>query len=104
VLVCGANLHLMQGLVAGLGARGIKPRLEITPGQCCVVFRPGRKVRAWRSLGSIPTGTPLDRERASRDVRGALEHRLGGLTAADPGTPSTRRRRCAQRRARRRRR
>src|SRR6266566_4423185 len=32
VLVCGANLHLMQGVLAGLGARGIKPRLEITPG------------------------------------------------------------------------
>lgn len=45
-LVCDANLHLMQGLVAGLGTPGIKPRPEIQPGQCCVVFGPGRKVPA----------------------------------------------------------
>jgi predicted ArsR family transcriptional regulator len=42
-LVCDANLHLMRGLVAGLGLYGIRPRQELKPGQCCVAFRMVRK-------------------------------------------------------------
>lgn len=42
-LVCDANVHLMRGLVAGLGLRGIKARQELKPGQCCVALRMVRK-------------------------------------------------------------
>lgn len=48
-LVCGANLCLMEGLVAGLGVTGIKASLDPLPGQCCVSFRPGRKGRVRRA-------------------------------------------------------
>ncbi len=37
-LVCGMNLSLAQGLLAGLGARGLEARLEPQPGMCCVAF------------------------------------------------------------------
>lgn len=35
-LVCGMNVHLMRGLIRGLGARGVKARLDPSPGRCCV--------------------------------------------------------------------
>jgi predicted ArsR family transcriptional regulator len=44
-IVCGMNLALIKGLVAGLGASGLHPALEPQPGWCCVV---------------IGTGTPSD--------------------------------------------
>jgi predicted ArsR family transcriptional regulator len=39
-LVCGMNLHVMQGLRSALsvGERDLQPRLEPEPGQCCVKF------------------------------------------------------------------
>ena len=37
-LVCGMNLALAQGLVAGLGAAGVSVRLDPMPGTCCVAF------------------------------------------------------------------
>jgi predicted ArsR family transcriptional regulator len=39
-LVCGMNLHLMQGVrsVLDVGERSLVPRLEPEPGQCCVKF------------------------------------------------------------------
>ncbi|HEV8624169.1 MAG TPA: transcriptional regulator [Acidimicrobiia bacterium] len=37
-LVCGMNLSLARGLLAGLGARGLEARLESQPGMCCVAF------------------------------------------------------------------
>jgi hypothetical protein len=39
-LVCGMNLHLMEGIRDGLGPddRTLRPRLEPEPGQCCVKF------------------------------------------------------------------
>ncbi len=39
-LVCGMNLHLMQGVrsVLDLGPSELEPRLEPEPGQCCVKF------------------------------------------------------------------
>jgi predicted ArsR family transcriptional regulator len=37
-LVCGMNLSLARGLLAGLGARGLEARLEPQPGMCCVAF------------------------------------------------------------------
>ena len=37
-LVCGMNLALVQGLVAGLDAPGLRPSLDPLPGRCCVVI------------------------------------------------------------------
>ena len=39
-LVCGMNLHLLEGVrsVLDVGARDLQPRLEPEPGQCCVKF------------------------------------------------------------------
>ena len=37
-LVCGMNLSLARGLLAGLGAGGLEARLEPQPGMCCVAF------------------------------------------------------------------
>jgi predicted ArsR family transcriptional regulator len=37
-LVCGMNLALARGLLAGLGAGGLEARLEPQPGMCCVAF------------------------------------------------------------------
>jgi predicted ArsR family transcriptional regulator len=38
-VVCGMNLALVEGLVAGLRLRGLRPSLEPQPGQCCVAVR-----------------------------------------------------------------
>ncbi|MCP3804117.1 hypothetical protein NLX83_33080 [Allokutzneria sp. A3M-2-11 16] len=35
-MVCGMNLHLLNGLLEGLAATGFTARLEPTPGHCCV--------------------------------------------------------------------
>jgi predicted ArsR family transcriptional regulator len=35
-VVCGMNLALMEGLVAGLRATGLQPALRPEPGHCCV--------------------------------------------------------------------
>jgi len=37
-VVCGMNLALIEGLVAGLGATGLHPALDPQPGWCCVVL------------------------------------------------------------------
>ena len=37
-LVCGMNLALIEGLVAGLGANGLHPALDPQPGHCCVAI------------------------------------------------------------------
>ncbi len=41
-LVCGMNLALLEGLVAGMGVAGVRPCLEPEPGRCCVVLNPDR--------------------------------------------------------------
>ena len=38
-LVCGTNLALADGIVAGVGASDMRPILDRQPGFCCVVFR-----------------------------------------------------------------
>ena len=38
-LVCGMNLALIEGVVAGLDAPGVEPRLDPKPGMCCVALR-----------------------------------------------------------------
>jgi predicted ArsR family transcriptional regulator len=42
-LVCGANLSLLRGFVAGLGLEGVEVTLDPLPGECCVAFRPARQ-------------------------------------------------------------
>jgi len=37
-VTCGMNLGLIQGIVAGLGADGLRPVLDPRPGQCCVAI------------------------------------------------------------------
>ncbi|HEY2575160.1 MAG TPA: helix-turn-helix domain-containing protein [Streptosporangiaceae bacterium] len=41
-IVCGMNLALIDGLVTGLGASGMRPALDPRPGQCCVVIGAGQ--------------------------------------------------------------
>jgi predicted ArsR family transcriptional regulator len=38
-LVCGMNLALMEGLLAGLALAGLKAELDPQPGLCCVALR-----------------------------------------------------------------
>ena len=37
-VVCGMNLGLIEGMLAGLGARGLRPVLDPQPGHCCVTI------------------------------------------------------------------
>jgi len=37
-VVCGMNLALVEGLIAGLGADGWRPVLDPRPGHCCVAI------------------------------------------------------------------
>ena len=41
-LVCGANLELMDGVLAGLGATGVVAALEPGAGRCCVALKRAR--------------------------------------------------------------
>jgi predicted ArsR family transcriptional regulator len=38
-LVCGMNLALIEGVVAGLDVPGVEPRLDPKPGMCCVAIK-----------------------------------------------------------------
>ena len=37
-LICGMNLALLKGLLAGAGVSGLTARLDPRPGECCVVL------------------------------------------------------------------
>jgi predicted ArsR family transcriptional regulator len=37
-VTCGMNLGLIEGIVAGLGADGLRPVLDPQPGHCCVAI------------------------------------------------------------------
>ena len=39
-LVCGMNLHLLQGLLEGLGCSAYTATLAPSPDNCCVVLEP----------------------------------------------------------------
>jgi predicted ArsR family transcriptional regulator len=39
-LVCGMNLRLLEGVLDGVPDSGLTPRLEPTPGACCVQMGP----------------------------------------------------------------
>ena len=41
-LVCGMNLELIEGIVAGLGAARARPVLDPQPGHCCVAIGGGQ--------------------------------------------------------------
>jgi predicted ArsR family transcriptional regulator len=56
-LVCGMNLALADGVLAGLGETGTSARLDPAPGRCCVVLEPvdrrtGRRSTACRAASS----------------------------------------------------
>jgi predicted ArsR family transcriptional regulator len=38
-LVCGLNLHYVEGVLSGLGCAEVQARLEPSPGRCCVSAR-----------------------------------------------------------------
>jgi predicted ArsR family transcriptional regulator len=48
-IVCGMNLALVEGLVAGLGASGLHPALDPRPGCCCVMIGTGTPPVAQRT-------------------------------------------------------
>ena len=54
-LVCGMNLSMARGLLAGLGAAGLEARLEPQPGMCCIAFSmaKGGKAADQRSIGQM---------------------------------------------------
>jgi predicted ArsR family transcriptional regulator len=39
-IVCGMNLDLIEGVLEGLGADGLRARLAPSPGRCCVTVEP----------------------------------------------------------------
>jgi predicted ArsR family transcriptional regulator len=39
-VVCGMNLGLIEGILTGLGAEGLRPVLDPQPGHCCVTIGP----------------------------------------------------------------
>jgi predicted ArsR family transcriptional regulator len=41
-VVCGMNLGLIEGIVAGLGTGGLRPVLDPRPGHCCVAIGAGQ--------------------------------------------------------------
>jgi predicted ArsR family transcriptional regulator len=54
-LVCGMNVALARGLLAGLGAGGVEARLEPQPGMCCVAFSmaKGGKTANQSAIGDV---------------------------------------------------
>ena len=51
-IVCGMNLALIEGLVAGLRADAMRPELDPRPGQCCVVIRAGQPAADTATTGA----------------------------------------------------
>jgi len=39
-LVCGMNLRLLEGVVDGVPSADLEPRLQPSPGRCCVRLEP----------------------------------------------------------------
>jgi predicted ArsR family transcriptional regulator len=42
-LVCGMNLALIEGVLSGARARGLKAVLDPRPGMCCVALRQSKQ-------------------------------------------------------------
>jgi predicted ArsR family transcriptional regulator len=45
-LVCGMNLSLVDGVVEGMEAAGLRARRDAAPGECCVAIGPAVTPRA----------------------------------------------------------
>lgn len=54
-LVCGMNLALVEGVVEGMQAADLEPRLDPRPGECCVMVN-----LAQADDGGSPAVTPTD--------------------------------------------
>jgi hypothetical protein len=52
------NLALIDGVVAGLGATGMRPALDPGPGRCCVVITTDSPAAADDGDETHPTGAP----------------------------------------------
>jgi predicted ArsR family transcriptional regulator len=57
-LVCRMNRAFIEGIIRGLGNRSVEAALEPTPGECCVVLRPGR-------VNLVTERVPVDQARPS---------------------------------------
>jgi predicted ArsR family transcriptional regulator len=57
-IVCGMNLALIEGVVAGLGATGMRPALDPGPGRCCVVITTDGAAADDDEDEPQPTGAP----------------------------------------------
>jgi len=57
-IVCGMNLALIEGVVAGLGASGMRPALDPGPGRCCVVITTDGPAADDDEDEPQPTGAP----------------------------------------------
>ncbi len=79
-LVCGMNLALADGILAGLGDDAAQARLDPQPGQCCVAIRIERGRRS-----------PADRAADSAQREADAPERSGshGPTAATTPVPGT---------------
>lgn len=49
-LVCGMNLHLLDGLLNGLASTGLTAHLHPSPPQCCVRLSPARRMGSTSNL------------------------------------------------------
>ncbi len=70
-VVCGMNLGLIEGILTGLGAEGLRPVLDPQPGHCCVnaISRTGRAHRAGRAGADWRRARRLVGRSASRSSR-----------------------------------
>ncbi len=66
-IVCGMNLALIEGLIAGLGASGLHPALDPRPGCCCVMIGadpPPAHERAGDQLAATVRAQPVPQQRS----------------------------------------
>ncbi len=66
-IVCGMNLALIEGLIAGLGANGLHPALDPRPGCCCVMIgadAPPAHEQTGDQLTAILRAQPVPQQRS----------------------------------------
>jgi predicted ArsR family transcriptional regulator len=65
-LICGMNLALVEGMVAGVGLASAKPRLDPQPGRCCVcIDLPRKRERRGKASRAKPRVGPRVQTAAS---------------------------------------
>jgi predicted ArsR family transcriptional regulator len=86
-VTCGMNLGLIEGIVAGLDAAGLRPVLDPRPGHCCVVIGVGPSV----PLGEAGTAAaPKPPAAPPATCRPACPHPpAAGISAGPPGSGAT---------------